>query len=74
MSKNEVIFFVKRQTSKPYKKNSSRLSFCIAQDTKTHTAVLNYFAAQSVSLYNYNESDKEQLCDDFVLSLWNDQY
>ena len=64
-----MIFFVS------LKKNSSRLSFFIAQDTKTHTAVLiNYFAAQSVSLYNYNESDKEQLCDDFVLSLWNDQY
>ena len=56
------------------KKRTPRDFHFVSHKTQKHTAVLNYFAAQSVSLYNYNESDKEQLCDDFVLSLWNDQY
>jgi hypothetical protein len=81
MSKNEVRNEVKiksdffRQTSNVKALKKELLATFILYRTRhKHTAVLNYFAAQSVSLYNYNESDKEQLCDDFVLSLWNDQY
>ena len=68
---SRVIFFVKAL------KKELLATFILyrTRHKNTHTAVLiNYFAVQSVSLYNYNESDKEQLCDDFVLSLWNDQY